>query len=125
MQGLLAFGHRIPQDFRIVGIDDVEYAKLLPVPLTTIHQPTRMLGERGCARLLDRIASPGLPPTVELLPTVLVLRSSCGCPPGTLTRRPVGALAASRMYRAPAGQGNHNARKPARSTSAARPAARG
>jgi hypothetical protein len=29
---------------------------------------------------------------VQLLPTELVLRSSCGCPPGTLTRQPVPAL---------------------------------
>jgi len=50
----------------------------------------RMLGERACDRLLERIATPGLPPQVELLPTELVLRESCGCPPGTLIRRPIG-----------------------------------
>jgi hypothetical protein len=48
-----------------------------------------MLGERACDRLLERIATPGLPPQVELLPTELVLRQSCGCPPGTLIRRPI------------------------------------
>jgi GntR family transcriptional regulator of arabinose operon len=37
MQELLALGYQIPRDFRIVGMDDVEHAKLLPVPLTTIH----------------------------------------------------------------------------------------
>jgi DNA-binding LacI/PurR family transcriptional regulator len=52
----------------------------------------RTLGERACARLLDRIAQPGLTPAVELLPTELVLRSSCGCPPGTVTRQPVKTL---------------------------------
>jgi hypothetical protein len=51
-----------------------------------------MLGERACARLLDRIANPALPPAVELLPTELVLRSSCGCPPGTVIRQPVPML---------------------------------
>ena len=50
--------------------------------LTTVHQPMRMLGEQACARATDRIADPDLCPTVELLPTELVLRSSCGCPPG-------------------------------------------
>jgi hypothetical protein len=49
----------------------------------------RLLGERACSRLLDRIASPDLPPEVELLPTELVLRSSCGCPPGTMIRQPL------------------------------------
>jgi hypothetical protein len=46
----------------------------------------RLLGERACARLLDRIARPDLPTQVELLPTELVLRKSCGCPPGTAAR---------------------------------------
>jgi hypothetical protein len=39
--------------------------------------------------VLDRIADSGLSPAVELLPTELVLRQSCGCPPGTVVRRPV------------------------------------
>jgi hypothetical protein len=46
----------------------------------------RLLGERACARLLDRIFRPDLPTQVELLPTELVLRKSCGCPPGTAAR---------------------------------------
>jgi Periplasmic binding protein-like domain len=115
----------VPADVAVVGFDDIYPASLFDPPLTTIHQPTRMLGERACARLLDRIATPTLPTAVELLPTELVLRSSCGCPPGTLTRRPVEALAASHTYRTLAGQVNHYARKPARSTSAARRAATG
>jgi DNA-binding LacI/PurR family transcriptional regulator len=52
----------------------------------------RLLGERACARLLDRIADPALRPTVDLLPTELVLRSSCGCPPGASIRKPVDHL---------------------------------
>jgi hypothetical protein len=52
----------------------------------------RLLGERACARLLDRIADPSLRPATELLPTELVLRSSCGCPPGTVIRQPVPTL---------------------------------
>jgi LacI family transcriptional regulator len=56
-------------------------------PLTTVHQPIRQLGERACDRLIARIADPGQPRQVDLLPTELVLRSSCGCPPGTAERR--------------------------------------
>jgi hypothetical protein len=56
----------------------------------------RLLGEQACTRLLDRIARPGLRPKVALLPTELVLRSSCGCPPGTVIRRPVQPLRAGR-----------------------------
>jgi hypothetical protein len=49
----------------------------------------RGIGERACDRLIERIVEPGLRPEVELLPTELVIRSSCGCPPGTVTRRSV------------------------------------
>jgi hypothetical protein len=48
-----------------------------------------MLGERACDRLIARIADPSLRPKLELLPTELVLRSSCGCPPGTAQRREI------------------------------------
>jgi len=88
---LLAFARanvQVPEDVAVVGFDDIFPASLCDPPLTTVHQPMRLLGERACDRLLDRIASPDLPPRVELLPTELVLRSSCGCPPGTMIRQP-------------------------------------
>jgi hypothetical protein len=76
----------------VAGFDDIFPGSLCDPPLTTVHQPMRMLGERACARLLERIANPALPTTVELLATELVLRSSCGCPPGTVIRQPVPTL---------------------------------
>ena len=39
MQTLLGLGVKVPEQIRIAGIDDVRYAGLLPVPLTTFHQP--------------------------------------------------------------------------------------
>ncbi len=39
MHTLLALGKRIPDEIRMMGMDDVRYARLLPIPLTTIHQP--------------------------------------------------------------------------------------
>lgn len=96
---LQAFGRagvRVPDEVAVVGFDDIFPGSLYDPPLTTVHQPMRLLGERACNRLLHRIARPGLRPKVELLPTELVLRSSCGCPAGTVTRRPVPSLAGSR-----------------------------
>jgi LacI family transcriptional regulator, galactose operon repressor len=89
LRSLTAAGIRVPEQVAVVGFDDILPGDLCKPPLTTVHQPMRMLGERACDRLLERIATPGLPPQVELLPTELVLRRSCGCPPGTLIRRPV------------------------------------
>lgn len=92
LKAFAAAGLRVPEQVAVVGFDDIFPASMYDPPLTTVHQPMRLLGERACTRLLDRIAEPGLPPEVELLPTELVLRSSCGCPPGTLTRRQVSPL---------------------------------
>ena len=85
-------GVRVPEDVALVGFDDIFPGSLCDPPLTTIHQPMRMMGERACARLLERIANPALRPATELLPTELVLRSSCGCPSGTVIRQPVPTL---------------------------------
>lgn len=78
MQTLLALGYRIPEDIRIVGMDDVKYAGLLPVPLTTIHQNCAALGTVAMATMLERVAHPELPVRDVLVPTRLVVRSSCG-----------------------------------------------
>jgi LacI family transcriptional regulator len=96
LRAFTAGGVRVPDEVALVGFDDILLSTLCYPTLTTVHQPMRMLGERACARLLNRIADPSLSPTAELLPTELVLRTSCGCPPGTPTRRPVQTLQASR-----------------------------
>ena len=92
LRTLAARGIRVPEDVAVVGFDDIFPASLTDVALTTVHQPMRKVGERACDRLLERIASPALRPKTELLPTELVIRSSCGCPSGTVTRRPVSTL---------------------------------
>jgi DNA-binding LacI/PurR family transcriptional regulator len=63
---------------RIVGIDDVQYAPLLPVPLTTVHQPCREIGVAAVAAMLERIGSPEMPRRDILLDCRLVVRESCG-----------------------------------------------
>jgi LacI family transcriptional regulator len=96
LQAFARAGVRVPADVAVVGFDDIYPGSLSHPPLTTVHQPMGRLGERACARLLDRIARPSLRPRVELLQTELVLRSSCGCPPGTQTRQAVKPLPAVR-----------------------------
>jgi DNA-binding LacI/PurR family transcriptional regulator len=78
MQALLAQGYTIPGDVRLVGIDDVQYASLLPVPLTTLRQPCRDIGVAAMAAMLDRIAQPDLPARDILLHPTLIVRRSCG-----------------------------------------------
>ena len=78
MHALLATGKRIPHDVRIVGIDDVNYASLLPVPLTTVHQPCREIGETALRVMLERLDRPKMPARDILLDCSLVVRESCG-----------------------------------------------
>ena len=78
MQALTALGFGIPRDVRIVGIDDVDYAALLPVRLTTLRQPTRQIGDAALSAMLERIERPDLPPREILLPCELIVRASCG-----------------------------------------------
>lgn len=78
MHVALAAGYRIPRDVRIVGIDDVEYASLLPVPLTTVHQPCREIGEAAMAAMLARIEQPKMLVRDIMVECHLVVRESCG-----------------------------------------------
>jgi GntR family transcriptional regulator, arabinose operon transcriptional repressor len=78
MHTLLSLGHAVPEDVRIGGIDDVHYAALLPVPLTTLRQPCREIGIAAMAAMLERLTRPALPPRDILLHTPLIVRRSCG-----------------------------------------------
>jgi DNA-binding LacI/PurR family transcriptional regulator len=80
MHTLLALGYAIPADVRLAGIDDVEYARLLPIPLTTLRQPTRQIGDAALSAMLDRIRRPDLPPRDIFLQCDLVVRASSGLP---------------------------------------------
>lgn len=99
MQVLEAGGVHVPEEIAVVGFDDIFPGNLSDPSLTTVHQPMRLLGERACVRLLERIADPGLPPRLEVLPTELVLRASCGCPPESWRRVPVRPVIFSRSRR--------------------------
>lgn len=80
MQAVLSLGHAVPGDLRLVGIDDVPYASLLPVPLTTLRQPARQIGAAALAAMLDRVTGADLPTRDILLHGTLVVRRSCGAP---------------------------------------------
>jgi DNA-binding LacI/PurR family transcriptional regulator len=78
MQTLMALQVRIPEQVRVAGFDDVRYAGLLPVPLTTLHQPCLEIGAAAVAAMLDRISNPHLAARSILLNGHVVVRQSCG-----------------------------------------------
>jgi len=73
-------GVRLPDDLAVVGWDDVTAARYISPALTTVHQPIRDLGRFAAIQLQARIAGEQPVGMARVLPTQLVIRSSCGCP---------------------------------------------
>jgi len=80
MKALQHSGVRVPEDIAIVGWDDVMTARYVSPGLTTVRQPLYELGRAAATRLHERIAGAPTAPEPLILPTELVLRTSCGCP---------------------------------------------
>jgi len=80
MKRLQDNGVRVPDDLAVVGWDDISAARYISPGLTTVRQPIRDLGRLAAAQLNARIV--GGQPMVgpQVLPSHVVLRSSCGCP---------------------------------------------
>jgi GntR family transcriptional regulator of arabinose operon len=78
MAGLANLGIRVPEEIRIAGIDDVKYASLVSVPLTTQHQNCSDIGAMAMVTMLQRVENPNLPTRDILLQTNTVVRRSCG-----------------------------------------------
>ncbi|WP_072690560.1 LacI family DNA-binding transcriptional regulator [Rhodococcus marinonascens] len=68
---------RIPEDLTLVGYNDIPVAAQLPVPLTTIRSPARLIGATGVRHLLSMIA--GNEVESVKLPVELVVRASTRC----------------------------------------------
>lgn len=78
LKTLTDLGVGVPAKIRMAGIDDVKYASLLSVPLTTIHQPCTAMGAIAVNTMLERLRQPNLPARDILLNFHLVVRNSCG-----------------------------------------------
>jgi DNA-binding LacI/PurR family transcriptional regulator len=77
MHGLEKRGVRVP-DIAVIGFDDIEECRFTRPQLTTVRQPLREQGREAVRMLLSMLRGERAPPTV-VLPTELVIRSSCGC----------------------------------------------
>lgn len=53
LQQLLHLGIAVPDEVAIVGYDDIEFASAAAVPLTSVRQPTNLLGRTAAELLLD------------------------------------------------------------------------
>lgn len=69
-------GLRVGKDVAVVGYDDIELARYLSPPLTTIHQPKDELGKLAVETLLHRLKYPNDEPKILTLTPELVERHS-------------------------------------------------
>ena len=81
MRGLEGLGLKIPKDLRIAGFDDLKYAKLAHVPLTTMRQPCREIGELALSAMISRVENPSLPPRTITATATLNIRESTAASP--------------------------------------------
>jgi DNA-binding LacI/PurR family transcriptional regulator len=78
MRTLGAIGVKIPEDIKMAGVDDVNYARYLPTPLTTIRQDCAEIGAAAMSVMLDRIQRPNQPVKTVFIKAELIVRESSG-----------------------------------------------
>lgn len=82
MHRLLDMGLSVPEDISVAGFDDIDMAAMLRVPLTTVAQPTYLIGRKAAELLLRRINGDMVDfPQQILLETNIMVRASTGPPP--------------------------------------------
>ena len=81
-QTLARAGLSVPEDVLLAGFNDLQVARLLSPPLTTVHQPCDEVAETAFRFLVERMSGARITPRRCLLSAPLVVRAS--------TERPVG-----------------------------------
>ena len=77
MMALKQLNISVPSDISIIGNDDIYYAKIYPVPLTTIGAPHSEIGRKASEILIRNIESPKLLPIEKVvLESEFIVRES-------------------------------------------------
>jgi LacI family transcriptional regulator len=69
----------IPGDLAVTGWDDIPVARFLAPALTTVRQPLAEIGALAARLVLARVGGSRKKPVLTILPTEMLIRSSCGC----------------------------------------------
>ncbi|MFW6023013.1 MAG: LacI family DNA-binding transcriptional regulator [Halanaerobiaceae bacterium] len=70
-------GKNVPDDFSIIGFDNIELCKYITPALTTVSQNTYQIGEEAAGLLLKMIETPQKEYPPIILETELIVRDSC------------------------------------------------
>lgn len=78
MLELQVHGIRIPEDICIAGFNDIETARFMNPPLTTVKQPLYDMGYKAVEYILELIKGNTIQQKT-IMPAELIVRESCGC----------------------------------------------
>lgn len=73
---LAKLGYSVPDDVKVAGFDDINYATISAPSLTTAHQPCTELADLAFSMLHSRIDDISAPPRATFLTAPLVVRES-------------------------------------------------
>jgi DNA-binding LacI/PurR family transcriptional regulator len=77
IRNLVESDYRVPEDFSVIGYDNISLATLIDPPLTTIEQPLIEFGEQAAKIIIDLIKD-GNNNTIQVsLNPKLIERKSC------------------------------------------------
>ncbi len=77
LQSLVVAGRMlVPDDIAIIGFDDIAFAAAAAVPLSSIRQPSRMIGRTALRIVLEEAADPESIPRQTVFQPELVVRAS-------------------------------------------------
>lgn len=78
LQALIVDGRMlVPEDIALIGFDDISFASAAAVPLSSMRQPSGMIGRTALRILLEETSDPGLiPRQTVFLPQLVVRRST-------------------------------------------------
>jgi LacI family transcriptional regulator len=85
MCAALNAGVSIPQDIAFVGFDDVRFSRYLPIPLTSVSQQTKEIGDQAAALALALVTkNVARAAKILLAPKLVVRESSVGATAGSI-----------------------------------------
>ena len=78
LQALTMQGSRIavPEEIALIGFDDIDFASAAVVALSSIRQPSQLIGETAVSLLLEEAADATIPPRQIVFQPELVVRAS-------------------------------------------------
>ncbi|BDI34443.1 LacI family transcriptional regulator [Capsulimonas corticalis] len=80
MQAIHEFGLKVPDDISIIGINNNPEGAASSPPLTTIHHPLRMIGQRAVDVIMAQMRNGATPGEKALLRGEVIIRSSVSAP---------------------------------------------